>query len=181
MPLMKHSITLTLFLILFCSNFILGQTTNFSKHEFNFYIDDLQQSTANAEISIVVSGDTIFANKTENFYYFPIVDTSKYLDIIVKVSELTFLGQEIKSWVLNRGTKIILGKLTNLKNLQSVAEYSGMTKNDKGWESYSKRFFVLDHYTTLDIDNRDKINELHYLLVYPKNSSKHVSMQKTIK
>lgn len=178
---MKHSITLTLFLMLFCSNLIFGQTTNLSKHEFNFYIDDLQQSTANAEISIIVSGDTIHGNKIDSFYYFPIIDTSKNFDIVVTISEITFLGQDIKSWVLNRGTKIILGKVTELKKLQSVAEYNGMTKNDKGWEAYSKRFFVLEHYTTLDIDNRDKINELQFLLVYPKNSNSYVSMQKTIK
>lgn len=167
--------------MLFCSNFIFGQNNNLSKHEFNFYIGDLQQSTANAEISIIVSGDTIPGNKIAGFYYFPIIDTSKNFDIVVKVSEIIFLGQNIKSWVLNRGTKIILGKVTELNKLQSVAEYSGMTKNDKGWEAYSKRFFVLEHYTTLDIDNRDKINELHFLLVFPKNSNSYVSMQKTIR
>ena len=178
---MKHSITFTLFLMLFCSNFIYGQNLTLSKHEFSFYIDDSLKSTANAEISIIVSGDTITGNKIAGFYYFPIIDTSKNFDIVVKVSEITFLGQDIKSWVLNRGTKIILGKVTELNKLQSVAEYNGMTKNDKGWEAYSKRYFVLEHYTTLDIDNRDKINELQFLLVYPKNSNTYVSMQKTIK
>jgi ssDNA-binding replication factor A large subunit len=152
-----------------------------SKHEFSFYVDDSLKSSANAEVSIIVSGDTITGKKIAGFYYFPILDSSRNFDIVVKVSQITFFGQDIKSWVLNQGTKIILGKVTQLKGLQSVAEYGGITPKDKSWEYDSKRYFVLNHFTTVDIENRDDIKELHFLNLYPTNSTSYVSIQKTIK
>lgn len=181
MPLMRHPTTLTFFIILFSLNFALGQNSTLSKHEFRFYVNEIEQLNPKAELSIIIAKDTIKAIHSDNFYYFPAIDTSQNFDIIVKVDTIIFSGQGIRSWVLNKGTRILFGKLTQLNKLQSVAEYNGMTKNDKGWEWYSKRFFILDHFTTLDIDNRDKINELQFLLLYPNNSNSNVSIQKTIK
>ncbi|MBG9374604.1 hypothetical protein I5907_00025 [Panacibacter sp. DH6] len=178
---MKLTTTLTLLFLLFNFNLAVAQDSTFSKHDFNFYVDDVKKSINNVEISIIIAGDTIKANKVGNFFYFPLIDTTKNFDLEVKANNITFLGQGYKAWILNRGTRIVLGKLTILKKLLSVAAYNGMTKNDEGWEWYSKRFFVLDHAYTLDIDNRDKIKELQFLIINPNNSNSLVTTQKIIK
>ena len=181
MPLMKHSTTLIFFLAVFSLNLALGQNSAMSKHEFNFYIDDIKNLATNAEISIIVSGDTIKSNKIGDFYYFPLLDTTNNFDIEVKVNNIIFSGQNYKAWVLNRGTRIILGRITKLNKLLSVAEYNGMTKKDEGWEWYSKRFFVIDHAYTLDINNRGKIKELQFLIINPNKSNSLVTTQKIVK
>jgi hypothetical protein len=162
-------------------NLVLGQDSAMSKHEFNFYINDIKNSAANAEISIIVSGDTIKSYKSGDLYYFPILDTANDFNIEVKVNNIVFSGLGYKAWTLNRGTRIILGKITKLNKLLSVAKYNGMAKRDDGWEWYSKRFFVIDHAYTLDIDNREKIKELQFLIISPNNSNSHVTTQKIVK
>ncbi len=181
MPFMKLATTLTVLFMLFSANLVLGQDTALSKHEFDFYINDIKHSSSDAEISIIVSGDTIKSNKIGDFYYLPILDTVNNFDITIKVENILFVGQGYKAWMLNQGTRIILGRITNLDNLLSVAKYNGMTKKDEGWKWYSKIYFVIDHAYTLDIDNRKKIKELQFLIINPNNSNSLVTTQKVVR
>lgn len=178
---MRLKLSAVFLFVLFSLSHVFGQNQTVSKHEFIFYKDDIKIPVADAEISIVVSGDTLKSNQTGSFYYFPIIDTAKNFGIIIKVNNIIFSGQGYKAWMLNSGTKIILGQLTKLNKLQSVAEYNGMTKKDEGWEWYSKRFYVIDRRYTIDINNRDKIKELQFLIISPNNSNSHVTTQKIIK
>ncbi|MBX3255385.1 MAG: hypothetical protein KF862_14685 [Chitinophagaceae bacterium] len=178
---MRHPTTLTIFLLLSSLNFVLGQNPIQSKHEFDFYINDIKDSSVNTEISIIVSGDTIKSNKIGDFYYFPILDTANSFDMEIKVGNILFFGQGYKSWMLNKGTRIVLGKITQLNKLLSVAEYNGMTKKDDGWEWYSKRYFVADHAYTLDIDNLSNIKELEFIILNPNNSHSLITTQKIVR
>lgn len=178
---MKLLTTLTFLLMIFSPSIVFGQNSEVSKHKFNFYNDDIKSSVTNVEISIIVAGDTIKSNNVGDFYYFPLLDTAINFDIQVKVNNITFSGQAYKAWMLNLGTRIILGRITKLNKLISVAEYNGMTKKDEGWEWYSKRFFVIDHAYTLDINNRKKIKELQFLIINPNNSNSLVTTQKIVK
>jgi len=181
MPFMKLSSTLTIILMLLAQSSVLGQGEGASKHQFSFYINEKEKSSADAEIFIVVSEDTIKGNYVEGFYHFPPIDTSKQFDIIVKVSDIIFSGQGYPGWMLNKGSRITFVKLTKLKKLTSVAEYNGMSNKDEGWEWYSKRFFVVNHTYTIDIDNRNKIKELQFLVISPNSSGKLVTTKKVVK
>ena len=181
MPFKTLSSILTITWILIARTFVFGQTEGMSKHQFSFYINDQDKPAPNAEIFVVVSGDTIKSKYNEGFHYFPAIDTSKQFDIIIKVKDLMFLGQGYPGWMLNKGSRITFGRLTKLKKLTSVANYNDMTEKGEGWEWYSKRFFVVNHAYTLDIDNRNKIKELQFLVISPNNSGSHVTTQKIIK
>lgn len=178
---MKLSSTLTIILMLLAQSSVLGQGEGASKHKFNFYINEKEKSSANAKIFVVVSGDTIKGNYVEGFYHFPLIDTSKQFDIVVEVSNIIFSGQAYPGWMLNKGSRILFGKLTKLKNLTSVADYSSMTEKDEGWEWYSNRFFVVNRAYTLDIHNRNKIKELQFLIISPNSSGKLVTTQKVVR
>lgn len=181
MPFMKLSSILTINLILIARTFVFGQAEEVSKHQFSFYINDKEKSAPNVTISVVVSGDTIKSKHNEGFYYFPAIDTSMQFDMIVRVKDIIFTGQGYPGWMLNKGSRITLGKLTNLKKLISVADYNSMTEKDEGWEWYSKRFFVVNHTYTLDIDNRIKIKELQFLIISPNHSGRLVTTQKVVR
>ncbi len=178
---MKRAVIFTHLFIFFSINFALGQNVLLSKHEFSFYKNDVQDSFVNAKISVIVSGDTIKSNKIGNFYYFPILDTSNNFDIEIKIDDLLFIGHEFRPWMLNQGSNLILGKITNFDKLLSVAAYNEMTKKDEDWKLNSNRFFIIGHAYTLDIENRDKINELQFLIMSPNNSNRYVITQKVIK
>ncbi|MVN23556.1 hypothetical protein GO621_18710 [Mucilaginibacter sp. HMF7410] len=158
-----------------------GQNITQSKHDFSFYVNDVEQLLGNVELSIIVSNDTIKSKRITNSFYFPIIDTSKQFDILLKINGLTFSGQGYKAWVLNKGSKMTFGQITKLNKLESVAKYNGMTKKDNGWEEYSKRFFVINDVYTVEIDNRKRIHELQFLIVSPHNSNSLFTTQKTIK
>jgi hypothetical protein len=181
MPFMKLSSILMIFWMLSINVSVFGQTESSSKHQFSFYVNENERSAPNAEISIIVSGDTIGSNRRDGFYYFPVIDTSKKFDLIIKVNGITFLGQDYPGWVLNKGSRITFGKLTKLKDLKSVANYNGLTEKDDGWEWYSKRFFVVDRTYTLDIHNRNKIKELQFLIISPTSSGSLVTTQKVVR
>lgn len=178
---MRHPTILTIFLSLFSLTFVVGQNPIQSKHEFAFYINDIKDSSESTEISIIVCSDTIKSNKIGDFYYFPILDTVNSFDMEIKVGDILFLGQGYKSWMLNKGTRIVLGKITQLNKLLSVAEYNGMTKKDDGWEWYSKRYFVVDHAYTLDIDDLSNVKELEFLILNPNNSQIFMKTQKIVR
>lgn len=181
MPFMKLSSFLTIILMLLIRSSVLGQGEGTSKHQFNFYINEKEKSSVDAEIFIVVSGDTTKGNYVEGFYYFPTIDTSKQFDIVVKVSNIIFSGQGYPGWMLNKGSRMTFGKLTKLKKLKSVAEYNDMTKKDEGWEWYSKRYFVIDQNFTIDIEDRNKIKELQFLIISPTSSGRLVTTQKVVR
>ena len=181
MPFMKLSSILMIVWMLSPKSSVFGQTEASSKHEFNFYINEKERSAENAEISVVVSGDTIKSNRVDGLYYFPVLDTSKQFDLIVRVNGITFSGQDYPSWMLNKGSRITFGRLTKLKNLTSVADYNDMTKTDEGWDWYSKRFFVVNRTYTLDIDDRNKIKELQFLIINPNSSGKLVTTQRVVR
>jgi hypothetical protein len=178
---MKLTPILTIILALLFPTLIFGQTDAMSKHKFSFYINEREKSTVNAEISIVTSGDTIKGNYVEGYYYFPVIDTSRKFDVIVRTNDIIFLAQDYPGWMLNKGARITFGKLTKLKKLTSVAEYNGMTEKDEGWEWYSKRYFVVDRTYTIDIDNRNKIKELQFLIISPHSSGVLATTQKVIR
>lgn len=178
---MKLSSILTITWILIAKISAFGQTEVLSKHQFNFYINDQEMSALTADISVIVSGDTIRSKYDEGFYYFPSIDTSKKFDIIVKVKDIIFSGQGYPGWMLNKGTRMTFGKLTKLKKLTSVAEYNDMTERDEGWKWYSKRYFVVNRRYTLDIENRGKIKELQFLIISPNSSGSLVTTQKVVK
>ena len=178
---MKLSSILTIISTLLAPTLVFGQADGMSKHKFSFYINEKEESTVNAEISIVVSGDTIKSNYVDGFYNFPVIDTSKPFDIIVTANDIIFSGQGYPGWILNKGTSMTFGKLTKLKKLKSVADYNDMTRKDEGWEWYSKRFFVINRTYTIDIENRNKIKELQFLIVSPNSSGNLVTTQKVIK
>ena len=167
--------------MLLAQSSVLGQGEGTSKHQFNFYINEKEKSSTNAEIFVVVSGDTIKSKYVDGFYYFPVIDTSKQFDIVVMANDIIFSGQGYPGWMLNKGSNMTFGKLTKLKKLKSVAEYNGMTRKDEGWEWYSKRFFVVDQTFTIDIDNRNKIKELQFLIISPNSSGRLVTTQKVIR
>jgi hypothetical protein len=93
MPFMKLSSILTITGILIARISVFGQTEELSKHQFSFYINDKEMSAPNAEILVVVCGDTIKGKYSEGFYYFPAIDTSKDFEIIVKLKDIVFSGQ----------------------------------------------------------------------------------------
>jgi hypothetical protein len=181
MPFMKLSSILMIFSMLSAKVSVWGQTEASSKHQFSFYVNDKEKSAANAEILIIISGDTIKSNKLNGSYYFPLIDTSKKFDLIVKVNGITFTGQTYPGWILNKGSMITFGKLTKLKHLTSVADYDGLAKTDEGWEWYSKRFFVVNRRYTLDINNRNKIKELQFLIISPTSNGSLVTTQKVVR
>jgi hypothetical protein len=181
MPFMKLSSILTITCILITETSVFGQTEAMSKHQFSFFMNDKEKLAPNAEISAVVSGDTIRSKYDKGFYYFPTIDTAKQFDIIVRVKGITFSGQGYPGWMLNKGSRMTFGKLTKLKRLTSVADYNDMTENDKGWEWYSKRFFVVNRTYTLDIDNRQNVKELQFLIISPNSSGSLVTTQKIVK
>ena len=98
--------------------------------------------------------------------------------MIVRINNLTFSGQSYPGWMLNKGTRITFGKLTKLKKLESVANYNSSTKKDVDWEWSSKRFFVANHVYTLDIENRNRIRELQFLIISVNGSGNLVTTQK---
>ena len=65
MPFMKLSSILTITLILIAKTSVIGQTEGASKHQFSFYVNDQEKSAPNAEISVVVAGDTIKSKYNE--------------------------------------------------------------------------------------------------------------------
>ena len=56
-----------------------------------------------------------------------------------------------------------------------------MTRNDEGWEWYSKKYFVIDQTYTIDIEDRNKIKELQFLIISPTNSGRLVKTQKVVR
>jgi hypothetical protein len=83
--------------------------------------------------------------------------------------------------MLNKGSRMTFGKLTKLKKLKSVAEYNDMTREDEGWEWYSKRYFVIEQTYTIDIEDRNKVKELQFLIISPTSSGKLVRTQKVVR
>jgi hypothetical protein len=70
--------------------------------------------------------------------------------------------------MLNKGSRMTFGKLTKLKKLKSVAEY-----ND--------RYFVIEQTYTIDIEDRNKVKELQFLIISPTSSGKLVRTQKVVR
>lgn len=135
--------------MLFNFKFAHGQNTTLSKHDFSFYVNDVEQLLGNVELSIIVSDDTIKSKKIANSFYLPIVDTSKRFDILLKINGLTFSGQGYKAWVLNKGSKMTFGRITKLNKLESVAKYNDMTKKMMVGNGTQKGFLLSIMFTQL--------------------------------
>jgi hypothetical protein len=178
---MKLSSILMIFWMLSAKASVFGQTEASSKHKFSFYVNEEEKPATDAEILIIIAGDTIKSNRLHGFYHFPLIDTAKKFDLIVSVNGITFSGQSYPGWMLNKGSTITFGKLTKLKDLTSVANYNGLTEMDEGWEWYSKRFFVVNRTYTIDIDNRNEIKELQFLVISPNQSGSIVTTQKVVR
>ena len=170
--------------ILFClvSNIGQAQSEIYSKHEFSFYNDEVINTASNTEIFVISNSmDTVKAIKKDGFYLFPILDTNKNFTLQVKTNDIVYSEENLLPWMLNKGSDIILGKITRLNNLISVAQRNGMTKNDIGYEACANRFFILDRTYTIDIKNRETISELRFLILNPNNSRSYSISQKIVK
>ena len=178
---MKQSSILLIFCVLISTSSAFGQNEASSKHQFSFYVNEKEKPAKKVKISVVVSGDTIESKSIDGLYYFPLIDTSKKFDILISVNKITFYVESFPSWMLNKGSKIIFGKLTKLKNLISIAEYNSLNETDKDWVKFSKRFFVVNRNYTLDIENVNTIKELQYLIINPTNSGKLLTTQRVVR
>ena len=178
MPFMKNLFLTILLSIGF--NLAYGQTGN-SIHSVKFFKNNTERSIKISEISIIVDGIKISGEKLGNEYIFPKIDSTKTFEIFIKTDKMDFNSGPYNAWILNKGSKIIIGKINRIDKLLSVAEYNGMEKTDEGYDIFSKRFFVAKDYT-IDINEYEKIKRLEYLVFNPiqKGDGSYVLTQKII-
>ena len=157
---MKKLLTIIFFLIF---NLIYSQSDRMSEHKISFNINEKQKEILSSNIYIVIENDTINGKNINDKYYFPFIE--KEFSIVVKINKIEFKTGLLEPTVLNSDCDIDFGIISNLKKMTSVAEYNGMNKSDKGWEWYSKRYFIVDKTHTIDIENAEKIKILHYLVL----------------
>lgn len=160
--------TILAILICFVFNPAFGQNA-VSHHKVSFYINETRQQISTSKIEIFVGTDTIVGYKNQDTFSFPIIDTDKEFTLEIEINKLKFLAGPFKAWCLNHGSRMILGKLTKINSLLSVAKYNQMDSTDKSWEAYSKRFFIIDKAYTIDITNSQKTKELQYLILAPNS------------
>tara|TARA_R110002126_G_scaffold291138_1_gene450566 strand:+ start:56 stop:598 length:543 start_codon:yes stop_codon:yes gene_type:complete len=138
-----------------------------SKHSLQIFKNDSEKKVRSSEFGIIVDGNKISAKKIEDTYGFPKLDKDKTFQFVIKTNGIEFRSGTFKSWYLNNGSSIIVGKLTRIEKLLSVAEYNGMDKNNEDFDIFSKRFFIVNDVYTIDIENFEKIKRLDYLIVNP--------------
>jgi hypothetical protein len=179
MPFMKN-LFLTI-LLLIGINLTYGQTGH-SMHSVEFFKNNTERSIKISEISIIVDGTKISGEKVGNEYRFPKIDSTKTFEFFIKSNKMDFNSGPYDAWILNNGSKIILGKLNRIDKLLSVAEYNEMEKNEEDYKIFAKRFFLGNGYT-MDINEYDKIKRLDYLVFNPiqYGDGSYVLTQKIIK
>src|SRR5690606_38653479 len=163
MPFMKNLILTILLLIgvnlTYCQ-------TDYSMHSVKFFENKTEKDFKVKEISIIVDGIKINGEKIGTNYRFPKIDSTKTFEFHIKTNKMDFDSGSHKAWILNNGSNIMIGKITRIDKLLSVAEYNGMEKEDGDYEVFSKRFFLPNDYT-IDINEYEKIKRLDYMILNP--------------
>ncbi|MBJ2175874.1 hypothetical protein JBL43_16590 [Aureibaculum sp. A20] len=169
--------------LLFSISFLLsyGQK-KFSNHTLHFFKNNTEKKIKASEISILVDGNKITGEKNGELYQFPIIDSTKTFEFIVKINNVAFKAGPYESWFLNSGSEITLGVLTKIDELLSVAEYNGIKKQDEEFDLLSKRFFIVNNKYTIDINAYKKIKRLDFLIINPhqKGDGSYVLTQRII-
>ena len=150
----------------FCSQ-LLGQVKCSSQHSLRLYINNKERRIHYAVLSIVVNGRKITGKIGENTCTFPLIDSTEDFNLEVNLNHHKFSGGPYKAWYLNNGSDIILGKLRKTNKLLSVSKYNDMTPDNHNWNVYSKRFFIVNHSYTIDLDKPDHVKKLRFLILTP--------------
>ena len=96
---------------------------------------------------------------------------------------MEFESGNYKAWILNNGSDITVGKITNIDKLLSVAEYNEMEESGHEYETFAKRFFIANDAYTIDINDYTKVKRLDYLIINPfqEGDGSYVLTQKIVK
>ncbi|MNU11983.1 hypothetical protein D3C71_00040 [compost metagenome] len=153
------------------------------KHELFVNKNDKEIKLQSPTLYVVVDKDTIHAKRHGNVFELPNIHNTKKFNLFVKNNDIEIEMLNLNAWMLNRNSRLFLGKLTKIDKLLSVAKYNDETPDDELWKIHSERFFILDKMTTLDIENHMKIKELHYLIFLPSGGEPgtQILTQKIIK
>ncbi|RZL37612.1 MAG: hypothetical protein EOO96_04720, partial [Pedobacter sp.] len=141
-----------------------AQTT--SKHSVVQYRNNNKATYADVNIYILIDSIKITAKKEGFFYFLPLIDTSKTINLVVEINKKEFISTRHKAWWINGGSRIDFGKITKINKLLSVAKYNDMDKSEGNWDIFSKRFFIADG-GTIDIQNPTTVKELNFLRISP--------------
>lgn len=163
------------------TNLAFGQT-NYSMHSIKFFQNNKERRINVSEIWIVVDGAKIKGEKIGELFRFPIMDSTKIFKFGIQTNRIKFESDGYKAWILNNGSSITLGKITCIDKLLSVAKYNEMEESEDDYETFAKRFFIADDYT-IDINNYEKVKQLDYLIINPKQEGggSYFLTQKTVK
>jgi len=161
-------------------NLTYGQTGN-SLHSVEYFKNNTEKNIKISEISIIVDGIKISGEKVGNDYRFPKIDSTKTFEFLIKSNKMDFNSGPYDAWILNKGSKITIGKVNRIDKLLSVAEYNGMEKTEENYDIFSKRFFVANDYM-IDINEFEKIKRLDYLVFNPiqQGDGSYILTQKII-
>ncbi|MEZ4917822.1 MAG: hypothetical protein R2792_01860 [Saprospiraceae bacterium] len=174
----------TLFILLFTISSILAfSQAEYSVHRINYCKNNTIKNTSVEGIWIVVGGVKIKGEKTGADFRFPIIDSSATFEIGIKTNNMNFYSGPFNAWMLNAGSEITLGKITRIKKLLSISEYSKMNELDKEYPVLSRRFFIINNAFTIDIGQPEKVKRIDYLIINPsqKGDGSFVLSQKVIK
>lgn len=147
-----------------------------STHTVRLFNNEDEVKIKRSRINVLIGNDTIVGNFKNGFFTFPIIDSTKEFRVDVEVNDIKFTAGPFKSWCLNNGARLTFGKLTKLDDLLSVAKYSGEDSTDSNWSIHSKRFFILDHAYTIDIENVKDVRELQYFILNPNSKGLGVTL-----
>lgn len=177
---MKNTLLTILFLI--SANLTFGQT-DYSMHSIKFYKNNSESNIHVLKVWIVVDGIKIPGEKAGELYRFPIIDSTTTFEFGIKTDRMDFESGTYNAWRLNKGSSIILGKITKIDTLLSVAEYNETGESEDDYEIFAKRFFIVDDIYTIDINDYRKVKRLDYLIINPnqKGDGSYVLTQKIIK
>ena len=177
---MKNILLTTLISI--ATNLTFGQT-EFSMHSIKFFENNNERSINVSEIWIVVDGIKIQGEKIGELFRFPIIDSTTTFEFGIRTNRMKFESGSYKAWRLNRGSSITLGKITRIDKLLSVAEYNGMEESEDDFDTFAKRFFIVDDIYTIDINDYEKVKRLDYLIINPnqEGDGSYVLTQKIVK
>lgn len=177
---MRNLLLTILFSILV--NLTFGQT-DYSMHSIEFFKNCNERDINVSEVWIVVDGTKIKGENVGELYRFPIIDSTTTFGFIIKTNRMEFESGPYKAWILNKGSRITLGKITRINKLLSVSEYNGMEKTDDDYDIFSKRFLIANDIYTIDIKDDEKIKRLDYLVIKPNQDGdgNYVLTQKIVK
>lgn len=172
---MKNLLTLII-----CLSFTLNysQSERLSEHEISFNVNKKQKEIKSSYLYIIIENDTLKGKKINDKYYFPYIE--KEFSIVLKINKIQFKAGPFQPTVLNSDCDLDLGIINNIKKMTSVAEYNGMSESDKGWEWYSKRYYIVNDIYTIDIENPKKVRELQYLVLNGKSNSSETRLKTNI-